>query len=91
MSEHDQQATGAGADVTTTPAPETGRRRRFRRRRAERPRGRDVRRPGRLGRIGLGPKLFLAFAVVSILAVVASGALCAVCCCGVMLWCDAVV
>ena len=37
------------------------------------PRGRDVRRPGRLGRIGLGPKLFLAFAVVSILAVVASG------------------
>ncbi|WP_372096665.1 methyl-accepting chemotaxis protein [Tistrella mobilis] len=73
MSEHDQQATGAGADVTTTPAPETGRRRRFRRRRAEGPRGRDVRRPGRLGRIGLGPKLFLAFAVVSILAVVASG------------------
>ncbi|MEN2979818.1 methyl-accepting chemotaxis protein [Tistrella bauzanensis] len=40
---------------------------------AETPVDRPPRKIGRLGRIGLGPKLFLAFAIVAILAVVASG------------------
>ncbi|MFD0388028.1 hypothetical protein ACFQ4K_09605 [Tistrella bauzanensis] len=40
---------------------------------AETPVDRPPRKIGRLGRIGLGPKLFLAFAIVAILAVIASG------------------